>query len=505
MSKPLFLTLDLGTSSSRAVIFDGRGGLVWAVSEPHFPEGGGDEGHGLDANLVEERVVRLLRNAAAAVPVPEVAGIGVSAQLGLALLNTDGLPLGPLTTWMDRRATDEARRLADGLGAERIYQVTGRRPDPELMACKLLRLRIREPEVFTRLRWVLSLKDYILFLLTGTPVTDPAHASYSMLADVARGEWAEDLVRAVGLPAGTLPPIQPGTAVAGNLTAGVARATGLRPGLPVAVGGPDGTVGAVGAGMVRPGVAVDVMGTSDVFLVATDRPRFHPRGATLVNAHVLPGLWAAGGPMTTTGGALQWMAEALLGCTPDEVSGRLAGLEEAAQDLPPGAEGLFGIPSLVGERAPFWDPDMRAAFIGLGLGHRAEHLYRALVEGAAFLLRTHLEALQESGAPVDEVILAGGGSRSRLACQVRADVLGRPVALCPVQETTALGAAILVAVAIGHFPSAQEAGAAMRRPGEVITPNPARHQRYSALHRVFQDLHLLLRQRRPTTVLSRRA
>jgi len=489
MSRPLFLALDFGSSANRAVLFDLQGTLLWKTAERHALEGVGDS---LDATEVEASLLRLLRMVEAALPAGELAGIGVSAQLGMALLDADGRPVGPVTTWMDRRAASEARELAATVGTERIYRVAGRRPDPELIACKLLRLRRQAPERVARLRWVLSLKDYLVFLLTGRAVTDPAHASYSMLADVAQVKWSEDLVQVVGVPLTLLPPIQPGTAIAGSLQTPVAAATGLPSGLPVAVCGPDGTVGAVGAGMVRRGVAVDVMGTSDVLLVATDQPCFHPGGATLVNAHVVPGLWVSGGPMTTTGGALQWMAQALLGSRPEEVTMRLAELERAARDLPPGSDGLFAFPSLVGERAPFWEPERRGAFLGVGLGHRAEHFYRALVEGASYLVRMHLEALKECGVGISEFVLAGGGSGSILARQVRSEICDRPATLCPVQETTALGVALLTAVATGHFASAEEAARRMLGPGTLICPDPADRAAYARLYPTFCRLRASL-------------
>ena len=487
MGRPLFLSLDFGTSSSRAAIFDAAGTLVWQASVPHALPADATR---VPADGVRATALRLLAEAGRSPFGGALAAIGVSAQLGLVCLDASGDPLGPVSTWMDRGAVDEARWLGGELGAEPLYRLTGRRPDPELVACKLLRLRREAPERFARISAVLSLKDYIVFLLTGAMVTDPAHASYSMLLDVRRGTWADEVVRAVGIPVDRMPPVRPGTAMAGTLTRTTADATGLASGLPVAVGGPDGTVGAVGAGMLRGGAAVDVLGTTEVLLVATDRPCFHPRGATLVNRHVLAELWVAGGPMTTTGGALQWMAETLLGCAPGETGTRLDELEAGARELPPGADGLLAIPSLVGERAPFWDPAARAAFVGLSLAHRPAHLYRALVEGAAFLLRAHVETLVESGAGVEVVVLAGGGSRSRLACQIRGDVLGRPLALCPTAETTALGAAVLAAVAAGWQTSADAAHAAMGGGApDTITPDADRSRTYAALYPAFVRLH----------------
>lgn len=196
--------------------------------------------------------------------------------------------------------------------------------------------------------------------------------------------------------------------------------------------------------------------------------------------------------MTTTGGALHWLAEHLLGEPPEKVGARLAVLEETARSVAPGSDGLVGIPSLIGERAPLWDPRMRGAFFGLGLQHRPAHLYRALVEGAAFLLAIHLEALHSAGAAVDRLILAGGGSRSALACGIRSEVLGRPISVCATPQTTALGAALLASIASGCHPDAETASAAMCRTGEVLVVPAERQEQYQRCLRRFRDVYAAL-------------
>lgn len=491
-SRPCLVALDLGTSASRVLAFDLEGRVVFEARRAHAGSAAPERIGLLDPRAVRDAAIGLLGEAGRAVGRAAV-GLGVSAQLGLALLDRDGRPVGPLSTWLDRRPQAEARALSATLGEAAVYTRTGRRPDAELAAVKLLRLKREDPARLARVRAVLSLKDYVVHLLTGVAVTDPTHASYSMLADVRTVAWAPDLAAEVGVSTDALPPIRPGTAAAGGLLPAVAEATGLPPGLPVAVGGPDGTIGAVGAGMTAPGVAVDIMGTSDVLLVATAGPRFDAHGRTLVNAHVLPGLWAAGGPMTTTGGSVQWLAESILGLRAAEVPGWLARVEAAAARLDPGCDGLVAVPSLVGERAPVWDPDARASFVGLGLAHRTEHLYRALLEGASHLVRAHVDVLAECGAPAGEIVLAGGGSRSALACLIRAAALGREVDVCAAQETTALGAAILAGVAAGCFGDVAAAARALVAPPARLAPPADLCARYAALAPAFHAVHGALR------------
>ncbi len=255
------------------------------------------------------------------------------------------------------------------------------------------------------------MKDFIVAQLTGQAITDPSSALvHAAVRRRERQAGPADLAAAAGVPLELLPEVRSGAELAGTVTASAASVTGLQAGTPVAVGGPDGSVGALGAGLVTAGTTVDIAGTTDVLLHAIDRPLVDPTGRSLLNAFLLPGLWTVGGPTGMTGGAIARLC-GLLGLGTVEDAFRRLGEEVAA--LPPGADGIRFSPALTGERFPHWRDDAAAAITGLRPHHGAAHLLRAAEEGCAFLLRDGLEVLEDMGLRVDSVHVSGGVSRRR--------------------------------------------------------------------------------------------
>jgi sugar (pentulose or hexulose) kinase len=305
---------------------------------------------------------------------------------------------------------------------------------------------------------VLSLKDFLVARLTGAVVTDPASASYTLLFDVSAGAWSEELLAAAGVAAERLPPVLAAGAAAGALDERAAAATGLDAGLPVAVGGPDGSMGALGSGAASPGVTVDVAGTTDVVLHTLDRPVADPERRSILNAFLLPGVWTVGGPTGLTGGAIAWLCGVLGHASVDDAY-RVLG--DAAAALPPGAEGVTFHTALTGERFPTWASGSAGSVSGLRPGHTAAHLLRAAEEGAAFEVRSGLEALAGVGVEVREIRMSGGSSRRRESMQLRANVWGRPVVGVSGREATTVGAAVLAAACGGVHGSVEDAVAAM--------------------------------------------
>ena len=196
--------------------------------------------------------------------------------------------------------------------------------------------------------------------------------------------------------------------------------------------------------------------------------------------------------MSTTGGCLQWFCETFAQSETKDATQRGSSVfrwfDEQASAIPPGSEKLLAIPSLVGDRSPWWDPSRRGVLFGLTPQHGKTHIYRAILEGSAFSLRAMIERLEQQGNQIDEVILAGGGAKSRLWAQIRADVSGKPMLLPKVRSATNLGTAILIAVGLGLHPSFEQAAAEMTTIEGQIDPNPANQKTYQDLYEVFQEL-----------------
>jgi xylulokinase len=479
----LLLVIDAGTSEVRVSLFDLSGGLRARSVRGYamtFPAPGHVE---IDPNLIWEAVVEAIRELEP--DLHAVAAISVAAELGTIFLDSRDEPIGNALCWPDKRARKQSTQLAESLGASAVYATTGRILDPELPAVKLLWLRQVEPSIADFTRSMISIKDFLVFRLCGRLFTDEAHASYSMLFDVSKRRWADDILAELGVDPDMLPAVRPATAEAGVVQKVASRLTGLREGTPVNVGGPDGTVGTVGAGLVRPGITVDLVGTADVIFHAISKPLLDPERRAVVNAHLVPEMWAIGGPTGTTGGMLARLSE-VLGYGAD--ADGLALLDTEAEEVVPGADGLVCLTSMAGDRFPDWDPTTKGVLFGLGLGHRRAHIARAALEGAAYVLRSALEVYEQLGLRVDEVRIVGGGAKSQVWTQLRADVCGVPMQPAVVHEATSLGAAVLAAVTIGAFPDIPTASDALSKTGASIAPRPQESQAYRALFRSYQQL-----------------
>lgn len=305
----IVLAIDVGTTEARAGLFDTHGQLIQQARNRHtlrFPAPGRVE---IDAAELEQSMLSAI--AALGPTLRRTSIVCLAAELGTVFLDTHMRSVGNALCWPDKRARDQAAELNETLGAAAVYATTGRVIDPELPACKLRWLRQHEPERAAAISHIVSIKDYLLLRLCGTLVTDETHASYSMLYNVAARRYSEDLLAALEVPNSALPQVVPATTIAGGITEQTARWCGLSAGIPVAVGGPDGTVGTVGAGLVRPGRTVDMVGTADVIFHALSDPLFDPKRKAVLNAHLAPGLWALGGPTGTTGGTLTQLADML--------------------------------------------------------------------------------------------------------------------------------------------------------------------------------------------------
>lgn len=486
------MAIDAGTSSIRAGLFDETGRclrqasrLVAAPPTPVCSRFCSE----VDPNELWSTACLAIRDLEVAPGT--VAGVGVTAALGMVLAASDGSAQSPILTWQDRRAYHEALRIEQDVGAERVYAIAGRRIDPELTAARLMWFASNGPAVLMAADHCLSVKDWLVYKLCGEAVTDPATASYSLLYDVTEGAWSAEMLAHLSIRADLLPPVRNGDAVAGWVTAEAAGLTGLAQGTPVVVGGPDGTLGGIGGGVVHPGVAVDVLGTTDVVFACSGVARLDEARCLVLNRFPVDGRWSVGGPMAATGGVMGWLRDVL--------HGDIDTLTSEAAVLSRGAAGLTFFPSFAGSRTPRWNGDERGVIHGLGFEHGRGHLFRAALEGTAFEVGEVFAALDRSGVTVDEIRVVGGGTDNRLWLEIRAAVLGRPLVLPEVTEASALGAAMLAAVGVGLHADLGSAGKAMVRVREHIEPSSEAVAAYALLARRYAELRDCLSISRPPT------
>jgi xylulokinase len=383
---------------------------------------------------------------------------------GLVVLDSEDRVLRPAILWNDQRTAAECAEIEARVGLERLIELTGNRALTGFTAPKLLWLRTHEPETYNRIRSILLPKDYVRLRLTGEHAIDAADASGTLLFDVGRRTWSQELCAALDVPAEWLPPVHESTAVAG---AG------------------DQSAAALGVGIVRPGPVSVVLGTSGVVLSVL--PAYAPDEQARVHVfcHAVPGSWQAMGVMLSAAGSLAWLRGVL------RADHRT--LDEEASRWPPGAEGLLFAPYLAGERTPHADPDARGAFTGLSLRHDRGALARAAMEGVAYGLRDSLELLRLLGVRPDAGRVSGGGARSELWLRIVASVLGLPLERTESDEGSAFGAALLAGVACGVFADAGEAVERCVRVRERIEPDAAWAAEYEAGYERYRLLYPALR------------
>jgi xylulokinase len=394
--------------------------------------------------------------------------VGLSGQMhGLVVLDSEQRVLRPAILWNDQRTAAECAEIEERIGLGRLIELTGNRALPGFTAPKLLWLRRHEPEVYARIEHVLLPKDYVRLRLTGERATDVADASGTLLFDVPRRRWSEEMLDALELPAAWLP------------------AAYESPDVPTAPGAGDQAAAALGVGVDRPGPLSVVLGTSGVVFAAL--PGFAADEQARVHAfcHAAPGGWHAMGVMLSAAGSLRWLR--------DVVGGSYAELVAEAEQWPPGAEGLTFLPYLQGERTPHADPNARGAFVGLTLRHDRGALVRAVLEGVAYGLRDSLELLRGLGVEADVGRASGGGARSDLWLRIVASVFDLPLERPVVEEGSAYGAALLAGVAAGSFADVHEAVEACVRTTGRFEPEPSWREACEAGYARFRALYPALR------------
>jgi len=468
--------LDVGTSGVKAIAV-GEDGTVLARAESSYPLSTPRPGW---AEQDPQDWWRATQEALTALDAREVAGIGLSGQMhGLVALDEAGAVVRPAILWNDQRTADQCREIEERVGFDRLVELTGNRALTGFTAPKLLWLREHEPDVYARIARIMLPKDYVRLRLCGEHAIDVADASGTLLFDVARRQWSDEVLAALEIPREWLPRALESPDVSGETSDGI----------PVAAGAGDQAAGALGVGVVAPGPASAVLGTSGVVFSALDAYRADPQARVHVFCHAVPGVWHAMGVMLSAAGSLQWFHDRLAPNTP---YGTL--LEEAA-GWEPGAEGLTFLPYLAGERTPHADPDARGSFTGLSLRHDRGALVRAVLEGVAFGLRDCLDVVADVGAVPEIARASGGGARNELWLQIVASVLELPVERLAVEEGAAYGAALLGGVAGGVFADPGEAAAAcVRTHGRVdpvsawITPYRELRERFRALYPALRDI-----------------
>ena len=475
--------IDLGTSSVRAGVYreDGvRLGIAARTYPIHTPEPGRAV---QDPEDWWRGTCEALREALAAAHVSgsEIAGIAFSSQMhGGVLLDADGTPLGPAIIWADARAADLCPEIEETIGRERLETVLMNHVFPGTFAATLSWVKRHDRGLWDRIRRIMTPSDYIRFRMCGLYNTEPSAASATLLFDIGKRDWSEDVLGALGIPSTWLPYVVHADQHIGE-TEDMEEATGIPDGIPVAMGGADQPCAALGNGVLDPGTFLASIGTGGQLFAPVTTPQPSPDLALTTFCHLPESRWYVMGATLAGGLCLRWLRERLCPDTPFET------LSEEAAATPPGAEGLLFRPYLAGRRSPVLDPGASGSFTGLRLDHTRGHLVRAVMEGVAMELRTNLEVMVEMGLAADTVVLSGGASKSDVWTRIVADVFNRPVAAPGHDEQACFGAALAAGIGVGMYRNWREAATLAPAPVRTVEPGGGAAAVYDDIYGRFCD------------------
>lgn len=494
------LGIDIGTSGTKTVLFDEKGSTIASALEEYplyQPNIGWAEQDPEDWwQATVEGIRKVLSKSG--IKADDISGIGLSGQMhGLVLLDAEDKVLRRSIIWCDQRTTAECEQITSIIGAERLVEITANPALVGFTASKIMWVKNNEPAVFEKAKKILLPKDYVRLRLTGEFATEVSDASGMQLLDVPKRRWSDEMLSKLGIDRSQVAALYESQEVSGKVSGSAAALTGLREGTPVVGGGGDQAAGAVGNGIVRPGVISSTIGTSGVVFAYLDKISIDPKGRTQTFCHAVPNKWHVMGVTQAAGFSLKWFRDIL--CK-DEISvaelmdkDPYVLMDQEAEKVRPGSNGLIYLPYLIGERAPHLDSDARGVFFGLSTVHTKRDMIRSVMEGVVYALRDCLEIVRSLGADIKEIRASGGGGKSRLWKQMQADIFGVPITTINSSEGPALGVALLAGVGAGIYRDVTEACDTAIKVKEVQQPDMALYEKYIKFYGLYGQLYRSLR------------
>jgi xylulokinase len=488
--------LDVGTTGCKAVIFDETGDILASadreyavdIPRPTWAEQDAENVWGLAQDGLREAV------ASAGSGGEDIAALGLSVQ-GEAVMPVDagGQALRPAILGMDTRTGEQNAWLREEFGAERLFERTGMPVHTINTLPKLLWLKQHEPDLWARAERFLLYEDFFITKMTGQAVISRCLASRTQLYDIPEDRWSPEILEALGLEPERLAAVRPSGTAVGLMRPDLAQNLGLAKPPWVVTGGHDQACGALGVGLTAPGLAMVSTGTAEVVEVAMETPSLTEtlyEGNVSVYAHVVPELYLAMTLNHSGGLLLRWFRDTL--CQEEMQQAQARGddpYDVILRDGSPDPSSLLLLPHFAGSGTPWFDIASKGAILGLTFGTTKTDLAKAILEGLTFELRVNLDLLKEGQVTIDELRAIGGGARSDLWLQLKADITGIPVVVPRITEAACWGAALLAGAGAGHFSSAAQAAKETLQLRRRIEPDPERQARYEARYTLYQEVY----------------
>src|SRR5665648_201276 len=483
------LGIDIGTSGTKGMLMD-REGKIYARAGREYsiniPKSGWAE---QDPKMWWKATIQVISEVIkkSEVNSQQIRGIGLSGQMhGTVFLDKNLQPFRPAIIWADQRSSSQCESIYQKIGKERLAELTGNSIAAGFMCSTLLWMKENQPEMYKKIYKVVLPKDYIRYRLTGNLGVEVTDASSTLLLDIKRRCWSEELLDLLNLTLDILPgEVHESQEVAGYILAEVARNTGLSEGIPVVYGGGDQSMQAVGNGVIRPGILSSTIGTGGQLFITVDKFTYDPKLRIHTFCHAIPNSYHLLGAILSAGLSLKWLRENILH-TPNSYHI----FDEEVDKIRAGSEGIIFLPYLLGERSPYMNPQAKGVFFGLSLKHHRAHLIKAVMEGVVFALRDCLEVFEELGIKIEQVIASGGGAKSRVWRQMQADIFNKEISITQSIEQAAMGAAILAGVGVGIYKDVEDGcKKVVKLKEEKIKPIPENVDIYNQQFKIYQSLY----------------
>lgn len=459
------LGIDIGTSATKSVLFSENGKAIASASYEYplyQPKPGWAEQDPADWwKAVCETCKEILT--ATGIKAKEICGIGVSGQMhGLVMLDESDNLLGRSIIWCDQRTDKQAEYLESVIGRDKLISITANPAITGFTAAKILWVKQNTPKVYEKIKKIMLPKDYIVYKLTGEFSADVSDGSGMQLMDIRKRNFSKELLDRLEIDISLLGYMHESCDIAGKVSKSAANLTGLHEGTVVAAGGGDQACGAVGNGIVKEGIVSSTIGTSGVVFAHTDELHIDSAGRIHTLCHAVPGCYHVMGVTQAAGLSLKWFRDNF--CKEEMGLAKAKGvdpyviMDQMAEPIQIGAQGLIFLPYLMGERSPHLDPFCSGVFFGITASHTKAHFIRAILEGVIYSLKDSVSILkQDMGIDINQVRVSGGGAKSPLWRTMQADIFESDVVTLDNAEGPALGAAILAGVACGLYSSVPSA------------------------------------------------
>lgn len=490
--------LDIGTTGCKCTVFDEQGRYL-NTAYRDYPVRRTVGRHEIDVSVMMDEVYAVISEMAAACP--DIAGIGVTS-FGETFVMTDekGTPLHPAMLYTDPRGNEECRELTERLGEKRIAHITGLRPHEMYSISKIMWIKKHQPDIYQTAKHVFLMEDYVVFHLTGKTQIDYSLASRTMAFDIRLLDWSTEVLEAAGIKPELFSACVPAGTVAGSILPETAAKTGLSEQTKIISVSHDQVAAAVGAGAFDKSVAVDGAGTVECLTPIYDRmPDINCMydGYFSVVPYVLPGTYVAYAFSYTGGALIQWCVEHLAKLEQEQAKrqGISANefLEKAYADKEGEPGGLLVLPHFAGAATPYMDTGSKGAVLGLTTASTVADIYRGCMEGVAYEMYLNYQALQGSGISFEKLNATGGGARSAVWMQIKADVLNLPITALKTVDAGTVGSAMLTGVATGAFRDLQEAAGHMVEETITYEPRPEMHRKYMQVFERYRRVYEAVR------------